>query len=51
MEVVVKDDQVEQIISKINQRLSNEPQGGKIFVLDVPLAADIKTGHIGEPVI
>lgn len=51
VEVVVKDNQVEQIISKIRERLSSEPQVGKIFVLDVPIAADIKTGHTGEPVI
>jgi nitrogen regulatory protein P-II 1 len=52
VEVVVKDDQVEKIISKITERLSKvSKQGGKIFVLDVPVAADIKTGHIGEPVI
>jgi nitrogen regulatory protein P-II 1 len=51
VEAVVKDSQVEQVISKIRERLSNEPQGGKIFVLDVPAAADIKSGHIGEPVI
>jgi len=43
--------EVEQIISKLRERLGNDPQGGKIFVLDVPVAADIKTGHTGEPVI
>ena len=51
VEAVVKDNQVEQIIAKIRERLGNEPQGGKIFVLDVPMAADIPTGHVGEPVI
>lgn len=51
VEAIVKDYQVEQVISKIRERLSNDPQGGKIFVLDVPVAADIKTGHVGEPVI
>ncbi|MGA7369040.1 MAG: P-II family nitrogen regulator [Nitrososphaeraceae archaeon] len=51
VEAVIKDYQVEQIISKLRERLGNDPQGGKIFVLDVPVAADIKTGHTGEPVI
>lgn len=51
VEAIVKDYQVDQVISKLRERLSNEPQGGKIFVLDVPVAADIKSGYTGEPVI
>ncbi|MGA9167644.1 MAG: P-II family nitrogen regulator [Nitrososphaeraceae archaeon] len=43
VEVVVKDDQVERIISKLRERLSDEPQGGKIFVADISHAADIAT--------
>jgi nitrogen regulatory protein PII len=38
VEVVVKDEQVERLISEIKGKLSNEPQGGKIFVSDVPIA-------------
>lgn len=51
VEVIVKDYQVDQIISKLRERLSDETQGGKIFVIDVPIAADISTSHTGEPVI
>src|ERR1044071_9795956 len=35
IEVVVKDDQVEELISKITEKLGSE-LGGKIFVIDVP---------------
>jgi nitrogen regulatory protein P-II 1 len=51
VEVVVKDSQVEELISKVRARLANDPQGGKIFVTDVPLAVDIKTNSRGEEVI
>jgi nitrogen regulatory protein PII len=51
VEVIVKDYQVDQIISKLREWLSDETQGGKIFVLGVPIAADISTSHTGEPVI
>ncbi len=51
VEVVVKDYHVDQIISKLRERLGKEIQGGKIFVLDVPVAADIATASVGEPVI
>jgi nitrogen regulatory protein PII len=51
VEVVVKDSQVEPLITKIRERLSNEPQGGKIFVTDVPIAVDISTNKRGEEVI
>lgn len=51
VEVVVKDAQVEPLIKKVQERLSGEPQGGKIFVSDVPLAVDISTNKRGEEVI
>ena len=41
VEVVVKDHQVEELISKITDKLGSE-LGGKIFVLDVPVPVDIR---------
>jgi nitrogen regulatory protein P-II 1 len=47
VEVVVKDDQVDLLLRKIMDRLgANEISG--IFVLEVPLTLDIKTGKKGE---
>lgn len=51
VEVVIKDDQVEKLISKVREKLHDEPQGGKIFVVDVPMAVDIGTTKRGEEVI
>jgi nitrogen regulatory protein P-II 1 len=50
IEVVVRDEQVEEVISKITDRLSTE-LGGKIFVVDVPIAVDLATKKRGEEVI
>ena len=50
VEVVVKDEQMEEIISKVTDRLGGE-LGGKIFVVDVPIAVDIKTKKRGEAAI
>ena len=44
VEVVVKDDQVDLLLSKIMDRLGYNEISGKIFVLEVPLTLDIKTG-------
>lgn len=43
MEVVVKDDQVDGIVSKIANELANPAVGGKIFVVDVAKAVDLAT--------
>lgn len=51
VEVVIKDEQVEQLISKLRERLRGETQGGKIFVVDVPIAVDIATNKKGEEAI
>ena len=51
VEVVVRDKQVEELISKLRERLRDEPQGGKIFVTDVPIAVDITTNKKGEDAI
>ena len=50
VEVVVRDELVEELISKITDRLSTE-LGGKIFVVDVPIAVDLATKKRGEDVI
>lgn len=50
IEVVVKDHQVEDLISKITEKLGSE-LGGKIFVMDVPIAVDIRTKKTGEQAI
>jgi nitrogen regulatory protein P-II 1 len=50
VEIVVRDEQVEELISKITDRLSTE-LGGKIFVVDVPIAVDLATKKRGEDVI
>ena len=51
VEVVVKDEQFEELIVKVRERLRVEPQGGKIFVVDVPVALDITTNKRGEEAI
>ena len=50
VEVVVKDDQVEELIPRITERLGSE-LGGKIFVVDVPIAVDMRTKKSGEDAI
>jgi nitrogen regulatory protein P-II 1 len=50
VDVIVKDHQVEQLVSKLTDRLHSE-LGGKIFVLDVPIAVDIRTKKTGEDTI
>ena len=49
--MVVKDEQVEAIITKIGDELSAANIDGKIFVIDVPIAVDIATKNRGEIVI
>lgn len=48
MEVVVKDDQVDGIVSKITDELANPAVGGKIFVVDVVTVIDLATKEQGE---
>jgi nitrogen regulatory protein P-II 1 len=48
IEVVVKDDQVDGIVSKIVGELADPAIGGKIFVVDVPEAIDLATKEQGE---
>jgi nitrogen regulatory protein P-II 1 len=51
VEVIVKDEQVESIITSIVDELSANKINGKIFVIDVPIAVDIATKNRGESVI
>ncbi|MGZ5470773.1 MAG: P-II family nitrogen regulator [Nitrososphaeraceae archaeon] len=51
VEVVVKDEQVETLISAIVEKLSANKMIGKIFVVDIPIAVDIATKKKGESVI
>ena len=48
VEVVVKDDQVDLILSNIRKKLGANQISGKIFVLEVPLTMDIMTGKKGD---
>jgi nitrogen regulatory protein P-II 1 len=42
IDVIVKDDQVEQLVSKLTDRVGSE-LGGKIFVSDISIAVDLRT--------
>jgi nitrogen regulatory protein PII len=48
MEVVVKDDQVDSIVSRIANEVANPAIGGKIFVVDVARAIDLATKEQDE---
>src|SRR5687767_5600226 len=50
VEVVVKDEQVETLISTIVEKISANKMNGKIFVVDIPIAVDIATKRKGESV-
>jgi nitrogen regulatory protein P-II 1 len=51
VEVVIRDDQVEPLISKLVERLGGDTLGGKIFVTDVHVAIDLSTNKRGESAI
>ena len=51
VEVIIMDDQVESLISKLVERLGGDALGGKLFVTDVPLAVDLSTNKRGESAI
>jgi nitrogen regulatory protein P-II 1 len=50
LDVIVKDHQVEQLVSTLTEKLGSE-LGGKIFVMDIPIAVDIRTKKTGEDAI
>jgi nitrogen regulatory protein P-II 1 len=47
IDVIVKDDQVEQLLSELTDRLGSE-LGGKIFVSDTSIAVDLRTKKTGD---
>ena len=51
IEVVVKDGQVDGLIAKIVSELGGTDLGGKLFVVDVPIAVDLKTKEKGESAV
>jgi nitrogen regulatory protein P-II 1 len=51
VEVVLKDAQVDLLLSKIMDRLGAKDIHGKKFVLEVPIALDTRTRKRGESVI
>ena len=50
VEVVVKDEQVEDLIKNLREKLGDNI-GGKIFVTDVAMAVDLTTGNREESAI
>lgn len=50
VEVVVKDEQVEGLIKTFVDKIGDNI-GGKIFVVDIPIAADLTTKKTGEDAI
>lgn len=50
VEVVVKDEQVEELVNNLLDRIGDE-LGGKIFIVDVHSAIDLNTRKRGEAVI
>jgi nitrogen regulatory protein PII len=50
VEVIVKDDQIKQLVSELADRLDSK-LGGKVFVLDIPIAVDLRTKKTGEHAI
>ncbi|MEM2760202.1 MAG: P-II family nitrogen regulator [Nitrososphaerales archaeon] len=52
VEVIVRDDQVDAIVSKVMEKVGGDPSaGGKIFVSEVSSVVDLATGKKGEEVI
>ena len=50
IDVIVKDDQVEQLVLELTDKLGSE-LGGKIFVSDIPVAVDLRTKKTGVDAI
>ena len=46
IDAIVKDDQVEELVSELTDILGSE-LGGKIFVSDIPIAVDLRTKKTG----
>ena len=50
VEVVIKDEQVEDLVKAFVDKIGDKI-GGKIFVIDVPVAVDLTTKKVGESAI
>ncbi len=51
IEVVVKDEQLSRILEHLSNKMNDPALGGKIFVVDVPIAIDLATSQRGEEAI
>jgi nitrogen regulatory protein P-II 1 len=51
MEVVIKDEQAEELVKLLISKMGGQSPGGKVFIVDVPMAADLVTGEMGETAI
>jgi len=50
VEVIIKDDQVENLINRLVESLGDSI-GGKLFIIDVPVVVDLSTNRRGESAI
>ena len=50
VEVIIKDDQVENLINRLAESLGDSI-GGKLFITDVPVVVDLSTNRRGESAI
>jgi nitrogen regulatory protein P-II 1 len=50
VEVIIKDDQVEDLINRLVERF-DDTLGGKLFITDVPIVVDLSTNTRGESAI
>jgi nitrogen regulatory protein P-II 1 len=50
VEVIIKDDQVENLINRLVESLGDSI-GGKLFITDVPVVVDLSTNRRGESAI
>ena len=48
IEVVVRDDQLDGILSKLSAKITDPATGGKVFVVDVAMALDLGTNEKGD---
>jgi nitrogen regulatory protein P-II 1 len=51
IEVVVKDEQLNSILDHLSSSMNDPSLGGKIFVVDVPIAIDLATSQRGEQAV
>ncbi|MFZ0554717.1 MAG: P-II family nitrogen regulator [Nitrososphaeraceae archaeon] len=51
VEVIIKDDQVENLINKLVESFGGDTLGGKLFITDVPIVVDLSTNTRGESAI